>query len=31
MIYKPHSYQSEASDRIRQLPAVGLWLDMGLG
>lgn len=31
MEYKPHPYQVEATQRILDLPAVGLWLSMGLG
>lgn len=31
MIYKPHEYQKIAEEKIIELPAVGLFLDMGLG
>lgn len=31
MIYKPHDYQKIAEEKIIELPAVGLFLDMGLG
>lgn len=31
MIYRPHDYQRIAEEKIIELPAVGLFLDMGLG
>ncbi len=31
MNYKPHEYQEYCENRIIDLPAVGLFLDMGLG
>ncbi len=31
MLFKPHGYQQYAINRILELPAVGLFLDMGLG
>ena len=31
MIYRPHDYQKIAEEKIIELPAVGLFLDMGLG
>lgn len=31
MIYSPHDYQKIAEEKIIELPAVGLFLDMGLG
>lgn len=31
MIYRPHDYQKVAEEKIIELPAVGLFLDMGLG
>lgn len=31
MKYEPHSYQKVAEEKIIELPAVGLFLDMGLG
>ena len=31
MKYKPHKYQEYAINKIKELPAVGLFLDMGLG
>ena len=31
MYFKPHSYQEYAIDKIIELPAVGLFMDMGMG
>ena len=31
MQFRPHNYQSYCIDRLLELPAVGLFLDMGLG
>lgn len=31
MKFKPHGYQVRAIDLITEKPAVGLFLDMGLG
>lgn len=31
MIFKPHDYQRRAIEAILEKPAVGLFLDMGLG
>jgi len=31
MIFKPHDYQQHAIEKILDLPAVGLFLDMGMG
>lgn len=31
MKYKPHGYQAYATQRIIDDPAIGLFLDMGLG
>ena len=31
MIFKPHDYQEHATKKIIDLPAVGLFLDMGMG
>ena len=31
MKYRPHEYQKVAEEKIIELPAVGLFLDMGLG
>ena len=31
MHFKPHSYQEYAIDKIIELPAVGLFMDMGMG
>jgi len=31
MIFKPHSYQAYCIDRVIKDPALGLFLDMGLG
>ena len=31
MKYTPHNYQNYATNRILELPKVGLFLDMGLG
>lgn len=31
MKFSPHDYQQIAVDKIIELPAVGLFLDMGLG
>ena len=31
MLFKPHGYQQYAINKILDLPAVGLFLDMGLG
>lgn len=31
MKYQPHKYQDYAAEKIMELPAVGLFLEMGLG
>jgi len=31
MKFIPHEYQQHAIDKVKELPAVGLFLDMGLG
>ena len=31
MKYKPHDYQKTAEEKIMEMPAVGLFMDMGLG
>ena len=31
MIFKPHPYQQYCIDKVLQKPAIGLFLDMGLG
>ena len=31
MIFKPHPYQQYCIDQVLQKPAIGLFLDMGLG